>query len=140
MTTNFVDYGSVRLRIHRGRLLNRADSVPQNAQMQEAVCEQQGLTIDAAGKYIYDIVRGPNVVTVLEIEPGTGEVKPVQHQPIDGKWPRGCALSPDGRFLVVCCLGSDKIVVFAVGENGRLTPTGYEYPNAAAAYATFCQV
>lgn len=120
--------------------LNRADSAPQNAQAQETVHEQQGLTIDAAGKYIYDIVRGPNVVTVFEIEPETGAVKPVQHQPVEGKWPRGCALSPDGRFLVVCCLGSEKIIVYAVGENGHLSPTGYEYPNAAAAYATFCDV
>lgn len=119
------------------QLLNRADAMPQE---QEKVHEQQGLAIDAAGRYIYDVVRGPNVITVFEIDSETGAVKLVQHQPVEAKWPRGCALSPDGRFLLVCCLGSEKIVVYAVGEDGRLSPTGYEYPNAAAAYATFCEM
>lgn len=114
--------------------------LPDGAEPQEKVHEQQGLIIDHAGRYIYDIVRGPNVVAVLEIDQQNGSPTVVQYQPISGKWPRGCALSPDGRFLLVCCLGSEKVVEFAVGGDGRLSGTGREYPNAGAAYVTFCEM
>lgn len=122
------------------QLINTASAAPENGEAKEKIHEQQGLVIDAAGKYIYDISRGPNVVAVFEINQSDGSVKAIQYQSINGKWPRGCALSPDGRFLLVCCLGSEKVVVYAIGEDGRLTETGLEYSNAAAAYAIFCEV
>lgn len=120
--------------------INTCSTMPVHQEMQEKVLEQQGLVIDRKGQYIYDIVRGPNLVTVLEIDQSDGSVKPIQYQPIEGKWPRGCAISPNGRFLLVCCLGSEKVVVYAIGADGRLTATGREYPVAGAAYATFCEI
>lgn len=113
------------------------DTMPDDQQMKEKVLEQQDLSMDREGRYIYDIVRGPNVVAVLEVNQEDGSVKAIQYQPIPGKWPRGCTISPNGKFLLVCSLGSEQIIVYAIGADGRLTETGNVYPNAAAAYATF---
>ncbi|MGM9608058.1 MAG: lactonase family protein [Oscillospiraceae bacterium] len=113
-------------------------AAPADCAMRERDLEQQGFTISRDGRYIYDIVRGPNLAAVLEVDPDDGSLKAVQHQPIPGKWPRGCALSPDGRFLLVCCLDSGEVVEFAVGADGHLSETGKAYPNHAAAYVIFC--
>ena len=113
------------------------DVVGSDCEMQERILEQQGLVMDARGKYIYNVVRGPNVVCVLEIDRQTGGVKPVQQQKIDGKWPRACALSPDGKFLLVCCIESGEVIVFSVGEDGRLSETGKRCLHKNAAFAKF---
>lgn len=114
--------------------------LPEAWEEKEAACEQQGLVIDPAGRYLYDIVRGPNLVTVLEVNQEDGSLKTVQHQTIPGKWPRGCALSPDGRFLLVCCFDSGKVLEYAVGADGHLSETGNECSCTAAAYAIFCVI
>lgn len=113
------------------------DVVPSDCEMQERIMEQQGLVIDAQGKYIYDVVRGPNVVCVLEIDRHDGSARPVQYQKLDGRWPRACALSPDGKFLLVCCIESGEVLVFSVGEDGRLSETGKRVSHRNAAFAIF---
>ena len=113
-------------------------AVPADCEMREKTLEQQGLVISRDGRYIYDIVRGPNLAVVLEVDQTDGSLKTVCRQPIAGRWPRGCALSPDGRFLLVCCLDSGEVIEFAAGPDGRLHDTGKAYSNHAAAYAIFC--
>ena len=97
--------------------------------------EQQGLCMHPSGRYLYDAVNGPNVIAVYRIDPGDGSLSLIQNQAVGQEWPRGIALSPDGRFLVAACMRGQKIVVFRVNEDGRLTPAGFEYdrPNAAGA-------
>lgn len=114
------------------------DVVAPDCEMREKILEQQGLVIDEQGKYIYNVVRGPNVVCVLEIDPQTGCVKKVQQQKLDGMWPRSCTISPDGRFLLVCCLDSGEVTVFPIGADGRLGNACRKYSQYAAAYITFC--
>lgn len=101
-------------------------------------CEQQGLAISPDGRYLYDVVRGPGLVTVLAVNPADGSLKAVQHQPVPDGWPRGCTLSPDGKFLLVCCYESGKVLAYAVGADGRLAETGNGCVCTAAAYAAFC--
>lgn len=113
-------------------------AAPADCAMQERALEQQGFVISRDGRYLYDIVRGPNLAAVLEVDQDDGSLKVIQNQPIPGKWPRGCALSPDGRFLLVCCLDSGEVVEFAVGADGRLRETGKVTPHHAAAYVIFC--
>ncbi len=120
--------------------LDVCSAVPADCAMQERAFEQQGFVLSDDGRYIYDVVRGPNLVSVLEVDQTDGTLKVIQQQSIPGKWPRGCALSPDGRFLLVCCLDSGEVVEFAVGTDGRLQDTGCSYPNNAAAYAIFCEM
>lgn len=114
-------------------------TLPDTCEMKDRILEQQGLAIDREGRYIYDIVRGPNVVAVLEVDQEDGSVRPVQHQSVPGAWPRSCAISPDGRFLLVSSLGSGQVFVYAIGADGRLSETGKEYSVSAAAYIVFCE-
>lgn len=125
-----------------GRLdkINVCDVMCPDGEMQERILEQQGLVMDRQGRYIYNVVRGPNIVTVLEIDQVEGSVQPVQHLKIDGMWPRGCALSPDGKFLLVCCRDSGEVIVLAVHEDGRLSDTGKRYLQNNAAFALFCEL
>ncbi len=113
------------------------NAMPGNSELVEKECEQQGLVIDKDGRYIYNVVRGPNVVTVFEVDQESGAAKPIQYMKIPGKWPRGCAISPDGRYLLVCCLDSAAVIEFKITEDGRLSETGREYSDTGAAYAVF---
>lgn len=99
--------------------------------------EQQGLCMDTMGTYIYDVLNGPNQVAVFQIDQEKGSLKLIQNQPVEGAWPRGVALSPNGRFLIVTCLKGEKVIVYRVKEDGTIAPTGFEYNQPYAAYATF---
>lgn len=86
--------------------------------------EQQGFQISANGKYLYTLVHGPktSLVSVLRVDEESGDLELIQAFKLQGEWPRGCALSPDGRFLLVGCMMSGTIEVCAVEEKGTLTP------------------
>lgn len=99
--------------------------------------EQQGLYMHPSGKYLYDVVHGPNQVAVFQIDPTDGALTLIQNVPVEYDWPRGVTVSPDGRFLVVTCARGHKVVVYRVGEDGLLTPTGVAGDHENAAYATF---
>lgn len=114
--------------------------LPEPLEMQERILEQQGLVIDQNGQYIYDVTRGPNIVTVLQVDQQTGCTSPIQYQEIPGKWPRGCTISPDGRFLLICCLDSGEIVEYSIGPDGCLSETGNRYPHKHAAFTLFYEV
>lgn len=100
------------------------------------VLEQQDLRISADGEYIYDVVRGPNVVAVFKVDKQTGLPKLIQECKVDDEWPRGLAIADD-RFLFVLCVGTGKAVEFRIEEDGQLTDTGLVYDCDNAAYATF---
>lgn len=136
--------GSIDVSIYRydeeGHLnpLGSACALPQEHVRPDGVIyEQQGLCMDPSGQFLYDILRGPEMVAVFRIDRADGSLTLLQNQPTGYGWPRGIALSPDGRFLLATCLQGNKVVVFAVGGDGRLSPTGHEYDHAAAAYAVF---
>lgn len=117
-----------------------AASAAAGAPQRERMTEQQGLVMSADGRFLYDVVRGPNVVSVLAIDQETGLPETVQQHPLAGAWPRGCALAPDGKTLLVCCRDSGTVERFAVGEDGRLASAGEPVQNPAAAYALFCEL
>lgn len=86
--------------------------------------QQQGMCISADGRFVYTQVHGYNLLLTLALNEKTGELTQVQATPIEGSWPRSLNLSPDGKFLVNCCLAG-QILVYRVGEDGLLTDTGY---------------
>jgi 6-phosphogluconolactonase (cycloisomerase 2 family) len=99
--------------------------------------EQQGLCIDAEGRFVYSVMRGPNRVAVFQVDQADGSLRPIQNMDVPFPWPRGATLSPDGRFLIVSCLKGQKVVVLRVEKDGTLSSTGFEYDHPCAAYATF---
>lgn len=94
------------------------DETPQTPLM------QSDLLMHPSGKVLYDLVRGSNEVRVFE-PTATGErLSLVQVVPIAGQGPRGCALSPDGRHLLVAALLSQQVLAFAIDDRGHLQATG----------------
>lgn len=100
---------------------------------------QSDLRIHPSGKWLYAGIRTPDCIAILDVDEGTGALtlrKLVSH--IDGS-PRGFAISPDGRFLLVACAESGLISVYRIDENGELEHTGKRYPLDSAANLCFCE-
>lgn len=96
--------------------------------------EQQDLLMHPSGRVVYNLVNGPDCVSVLRVDSGSGALTLLQSCPVGHSWPRGICLSPDGCFAAVTCLRGGAIVLFSVAPDGTLSPTGLEYdrPDAAA--------
>lgn len=100
--------------------------------------EQQGLCISADGNYVYTCLNGPNAIAVLALDGESGELRLMQHAPVEGEWPRGLALVPGGKFVIVSCLVSGDIASYAVEADGRLRATGFTARLCGGAYMSFC--
>ena len=111
--------------------------LPENRPSPGTQCVQQALCMHPSGKYLYDVVCGAEVAAVYQISQEDGRLTLIQNQQIGYGWSRGAAISPDGRYLLTMSCEGNKIVVFQIGEDGRLAPTGYEYDHTAAADAVF---
>lgn len=122
-----------------GRLspIGKYSALPDGHVIGKGKHEQQGLCIHPSGTLIYDIVRGPNTVAAFQVKEDTGSVQLIQSQKVPDSWPRGCAISENGRFLIVCGLEGGKIFVYPLDENGRLLELCSEYAQPSAAYVTF---
>ncbi len=121
-----------------GRLtpLGKVSSVPEGY-VREYHDEQQDFRMHPSGNYIYDAVNGPDIISVFQIDQATGIIRLIQTQKVDGVWVRSCALSPDGRFLIATGLKTGTIQVFAIGDDGLLTPTGVRLTQENASWVTF---
>lgn len=86
----------------------------------ENTCADIHLTPD--GRFLYGSNRGHNSLALFTIDPGTGFLEPIGHQPAGGEVPRNFAIDPHGRFLYVANQNSDNIVQFKIdATNGSLT-------------------
>jgi 6-phosphogluconolactonase len=100
---------------------------------------QSDIRIHPSGKYLYGLIRGINAVSVFEIKEKTGEIEKIQTVTLDGTGPRGCAISPDGRFILIAALKSKEVLVWAIGEDGKLSPTGKKISQPDPGNVTFFQ-
>lgn len=101
--------------------------------------KQSDIRIHPSGKYLYNLIRGINAVSVFAINEETGDLDKVQTVTLDGTGPRGCAISPDGRFMLIAALTSNEVLVWAIGEDGKLSPSScrkISQPNPGT--VTFC--
>jgi len=77
------------------------------------------------GRFLYASNRGHDSIAVFAIDPGTGELTLIGHEPTRGNNPRNFAISPDGKFLLAENQDSGNIVAFAVDAGtGQLEFTG----------------
>lgn len=98
---------------------------------------QSDIRIHPSGQYLYDLIRGLNVVSVFAIKQETGEIERIQTVELDGVGPRGCAISPDGLYLMIALTASQKVVVWAIGEDGKVTSTGKSVSQPSPGNVTF---
>src|SRR6202043_750344 len=81
--------------------------------------------VSPSGKFLYASNRGHDSIAVFAIDPRTGELRPVEYVPSQGKTPNSFSFDPTGSFLFVGNVSSDNVVGFHVdAKTGRLTPTG----------------
>lgn len=97
---------------------------------------QQGMCITPDGRFIYTQAHGYNLLLTLAVNENTGLLNQVQATQIEGTWPRSLNLSPDGRFLINCCLGGE-ISVYRVGDDGILRDTGHRGFAKGSGYVSF---
>ncbi|WP_440831067.1 lactonase family protein [Pseudomonas fragariae (ex Marin et al. 2024)] len=72
------------------------------------------------GKWLFISERTTSSVSVFKVEPANGNVTFVENYPVQEKQPRNIAVSPNGRWLLVCGEKSDKVGSYAIGEKGDL--------------------
>ena len=95
-----------------------------------AGCTAAAIKLSPGGDRLYVSVRKCNSIICFDL---TAEGIPVYNSSFDshGNSPRDIEISPDGKNLV-CANEEGKIVLFDIGENGRLSYTGtqFELPGA----------
>ncbi len=80
------------------------------------------------GKFLYASERTSNTITTFSVDAATGKLTYLASTPTE-KQPRGFAIDPKGKYMVVTGELSDTISVYALNGNGALTllkkyPTG----------------
>jgi len=100
---------------------------------------QSDIRIHPSGKWLYALLRVIDSASVLAIDQSTGELTKIQSAALDGKGPRGCAVSPDGRFLLIAALDSGEIITWSIGEDGTISPTGLKASQPCPGNVTFYQ-
>ena len=63
---------------------------------------------------------------IFAVDPDTGELTCVGHEPTQGEYPWNFALDPTGTLLLVANRNTDNITTFHVDQQtGKLMPTGH---------------
>jgi len=82
------------------------------------------IEVHPSGKFLYGSNRGHDSIAAFAVG-DDGKLKPLGHQPTQGKTPRGFAIDPTGTWLVAANQGSDNLVVFRIDSaTGELKPAG----------------
>jgi len=98
---------------------------------------QSDICIGKTGRYLYTLLRIVNVISVHEIDTKTGGLTLIQTLEGVDDGCRGCAISPDGRFLVVAAFSGNTVTVYPIGEDGRLSQQVFSIEQPQAATVTF---
>ncbi|RNI29812.1 lactonase family protein [Rufibacter immobilis] len=89
----------------------------------ESFCADVHVSKD--GRFVYGSNRGHNSIVVFSIDQTSGKLTLVQHENVQGNWPRNFGFSPSGKTLLVANQRSNNITTFKVDtQTGKLTYTG----------------
>ncbi|MFB9863711.1 lactonase family protein [Rufibacter immobilis] len=89
----------------------------------ESFCADVHVSKD--GRFVYGSNRGHNSIVVFAIDQTSGKLTLVQHENVQGNWPRNFGFSPSGKTLLVANQRSNNITTFKVDtQTGKLTYTG----------------
>lgn len=79
------------------------------------------------GKFLYGSNRGHDSIVIYQIDQKTGDLTYIDHNSVNGNWPRNFTIDPTGKFLLVANQRSNNIVVFKIdNETGKLKANGVE--------------
>jgi 6-phosphogluconolactonase len=88
----------------------------------ESTCAD--VQVAPSGRFVYGSNRGHNSIVIYRVDPRTGRLTCIGHEPTQGQTPRSFGIDPTGRFLLVANQDTDTIVTFRIDpRTGRLQPT-----------------
>lgn len=123
------------------RALDEISVVPENMVMTPE-CNQSEILLNPEGTRMYNLMRGLGLVNVLDVSCEDGKLSPLQTLKIGSKVPRGASLTPDGKFLLIACNDTERILTLHVLENGCLKAGELSermpHPASIAFYRTEC--
>lgn len=83
------------------------------------------IALDPSGRFLYGSNRGHDSIAVFGVNPASGALTLVEHEPTGGRTPRNFAVTANGRWLVAANQDSNSLVVFRIdSETGALNRTG----------------
>jgi 6-phosphogluconolactonase (cycloisomerase 2 family) len=119
-------------------LICTVDALPQDIG-DDLNMKQSDIVIHPSGKHLYSMVRGIHAISIFDVNGKTGEITRNHTVTLDGTGPRGCAISPDGRFMLIAMLTSHDVRVWTIANDGSLSPTGITVPQPNPGTVTFWQ-
>ena len=100
--------------------------------------EQQGFVINPAKRCLYTLINSANVLAVLRFD-RNGKLFRIQNVPVEGIWPRGLTITPNGRYVLATCLDSGEIIRYQTEEDGTLRTGSVIGKQKGASWITFYQ-
>lgn len=86
--------------------------------------EASDIRLSKDGKVLYNIVRNPDLMVVFDVDTESGKLAKIQTIPLtkDGEKAmcRGCAFTPDRKYVVIPLMAAKKVIAMPVLENGHL--------------------
>ncbi len=81
--------------------------------------------IHPSGRFLYGSNRFQDSIVIYRIDPESGRLSLVGHEPVRGKTPRNFAIDPSGQFLLAANQDSGNIVTFRIDpQTGGLSYLG----------------
>lgn len=87
--------------------------------------EASDLKIHPNGRYLYNITRIKNVISVIKVDSDNGQLTLEQTVSFEAtkdgcRGARGCSISEDGRYLFVCVADDEAVIRYRLDENGLI--------------------
>ena len=108
------------------KILQTVSTLPAGEKMDPKYSTAE-VVVHPNGKTVYGSNRGHNTIARFDVLKD-GTLKFVETVSSNGKTPRNFAIAPGGKFLVAANQDSGNVVVYSIGANGKLTPTGTDVP------------
>lgn len=80
------------------------------------------------------------MISVFEVDEKTGGLTRIQSLELRDAGPRGCAFSPDEKYLFLANLEVGNISALAIGDDGRLSYDGVKLNQPFPGTVTFVRV
>lgn len=84
------------------------------------------------GRFLYTSERTSSTLGTFGVDAAGGKLTYLGSTPTESQ-PRGFAISPDGRFLVACGEKSDRVAVYAIGQESGALQLLQRYPGGKGA-------
>jgi 6-phosphogluconolactonase len=81
------------------------------------------LALQPNGKFLYAVnEQGEGGVSSFAVDPGSGNLDPINHQPSHGSYPAHLSIDPSGKCLLVANYGNGTFASYPLAADGSIGP------------------